>query len=122
VVSANAMMIDLLGGNAGAATEELSRDRPAGPVNTGRCCWSGGPRWSMARALPWRFFNSRTGRTSAAGLPAGAQRLGEMLGVSGSAVDITARVCAERTVRGVKHSIGPSTLSPTFRGLRTPKA
>nr|WP_301297965.1 PAS domain-containing protein [Herbaspirillum rubrisubalbicans] len=45
------------------------------------------------------FFNSRTGRTSLLAFQLVRSDLGELLGISGSAVDITARVAAERTVR-----------------------
>ncbi|MCP1576099.1 PAS domain S-box-containing protein [Herbaspirillum rubrisubalbicans] len=99
VVSANAMMIDLLGGNADSELEgspvirllDRSEHRPLlqmlAQVVDG------------ASAAPMEFFNSRTGRTSLLAFQLVRSDLGELLGISGSAVDITARVAAERTVR-----------------------
>ena len=99
VVSANAMMIDLLGGYAGTELEgspvidllNRSEHRPllqmVAEVVDG------------ASPAATEFFNSRTGRTSLLAFQVVRSDLGELLGISGSAVDITARVSAERTVR-----------------------
>ncbi|MFJ3055819.1 EAL domain-containing protein [Herbaspirillum sp. NPDC087042] len=122
VVSANAMMIDLLGANAGAELEgstvarllDRSEHRPLleliDQVLAGDA------------VAPIEFFNSRTGRTSLLAFQAVHSDPGELLGVSGEAVDITARVGAERMVReSEEHFHRVIALSPNIPWAATPE-
>lgn len=99
VVSANAMMIDLLGANAGAELEGSGVDRLLDRAEHVPLLALIERVMAGELATPLEFFNSRTGRTSLLAFQLVCSDPGEILGVCGEAVDITARVGAERTLR-----------------------
>lgn len=122
VVSANAMMIDLLGANAGAELEgstvalllDRAEHRPLLEMID--------QVLSGAAVAPIEFFNSRTGRTSLLAFQAVHSDPGELLGVSGEAVDITERVGTEHMVReSEEHFHRVIALSPNIPWAATPE-
>ncbi len=122
VVSANAMMIDLLGANAGAELEGSTVARLLDRSEHLPLLEMIDQVLAGEAVAPIEFFNSRTERTSLLAFQAVHSDPGELLGVSGEAVDITARVGAERMVReSEEHFHRVIALCPNIPWAATPE-